>query len=121
MTDPYRERMAAFDALWARVRLFHARPFPTEWAKVANGVGLASFAMRAEKALGALFPLTEYKPSYLHSIRASHGIIGELRTVLATFDRFMPALPPDPRSYFEDLRSLVAEAVAFAREWWFAP
>ena len=45
MMDPYRERMAAFDAYWMRVRQFRERPFPCEWAKVVNRVGLASFGM----------------------------------------------------------------------------
>ena len=52
--DPYRQRQAAFDAWWERVRAFHTRPFPTEFAKVVAGVGLASFSMRVDQSLAIL-------------------------------------------------------------------
>ena len=118
--DPYRERKAAFDAYWERVRLFKGRPFPTDWAKVVNGVGLASFTMRVERQLSELSSLSnhDWKPSYLHRIGAAQSMTADLRALLETFDRFTPTLPPEPRAYFIDLRNLVTAAIAFTDEWW---
>ena len=60
--DPYRERIAAFDGLASRVRLFRGRPVPTDSARVVNGVGLASFTMRVERVLNELSGLSDLKP-----------------------------------------------------------
>ena len=116
--DPYRQRLAAFDDYWAGVRLFRQRPFPTDWARVVDGVGLASFTMRVERSLGEMSALSYWKPSYLHRSGKAPAKVAELRALLATFDRFLPALPPAPRAYFHDLRSLVSDAVAFTDRWW---
>ena len=116
--DPYRERMAAFNAYWASVRLFRDRPFPHDWAKVVNGVGLASFSMQVERRLGELSSLSYWKPAYLYSTGQAQSAVANLQATLAEFDSFLPALPPEPRSYFEDLRSLVADAIAFTEAWW---
>ena len=116
--DPYRERMAAFDELSSRIRLSRDRPFPTDWARVLNGVGLASFTMRVERVLNELSGLSDLKPTYLHATGTAASIGAELRTLLGIADQFMPALPSEPRAYFNDLRGLVADAVELTEAWW---
>lgn len=44
-----------------------------------------------------------------------------LRELLGGFADFLDALPPEPRSYFEELRALVAEALAMVETWWALP
>ena len=45
-------------------------------------------------------------------------MVKELRELLVRFDQFLPALPPEPRAYFEDFKSLVADAIALTDTWW---
>jgi len=116
--NPYRERQAAFDTLWSRVREFRRRPFPTDWAKVVNGVGLASFTYRVERGLSALSGLSSWKPSYLHTIGAIQEPVAELRAIEATFDQFLPALPPEPHAYFNELRGVIVAAIEWTDVWW---
>ena len=118
--DPYSERMAAFEAWWARVRAFRARPFPTDWARVVAGVGLASFSMRVERTLEPLPAMYCWKPDYLHRIGLAQSTVKELRELHDGFAPFLPALPPEPRAYFEEFRALVADALALTEEWWAA-
>lgn len=122
---PFRETLAAGEALSARLNRFRGRPFPTEWAKVVNGVGLASLTMRAERALGdiaRLHSMCEFRLSYLHSIgeprSTAAALFDALHPMPAEFDRFLAALPPDARAYFADLRALVADGLALAEQWW---
>jgi hypothetical protein len=116
--DPYRERQAAFDAWWARVRSFRQQPFPTDWAKVVAGVGLASFSMRVEHSLSWIPMLGSFKPDYLRRTGQAQSTVKDLRDLLVVFDQFLPSLPPEPRHYFEDFRSLVADALALTDTWW---
>jgi hypothetical protein len=74
--------------------------------------------MRVEHVLGALPQWAGYKPLYLHSIGVPQSAARDLRDLLPPFDRFLPSLPPAPRQYFEDLRSLVAEAIELTDKWW---
>jgi len=119
--DPYRERLAAFEAWWQKVRSFQRRPFPTDWAVVVAGVGLASFSMRAERSLSTLASMGDRKPAYLHRIGRAQSMTEELEALLGGFDRFLPALPPEPRSYFDAFRLLVVEAVELTETWWALP
>jgi hypothetical protein len=122
VVDLWREKIASFDVLWSRARLFRGRPFPEGWARVVNGVGLASITMRAEENLDALFLLRQYKSSHdrhVHSAKAWLRVKGDMRALLLALDRSTPELPPEPRAYFEDLRALVADTIAFADKWWF--
>ena len=116
--DPYREREAAFDTLCSRMGQYRSRPFPTGWAKVVNGVGLASFTDRVGRGLGALSGFSSLKPSYLHAIRAAQETGAELKAIVATFDQFLPALAPEPRAYFDDLRGAVVAAIEWTNVWW---
>ena len=115
---PFEVRRLAFRAWDERVRLHRRRPFPTDWAKVVAGVGLASFTMRVEDVLAHLPQWAEYKAHYLHSLGVPQSIVPGLHDLLPPFDRFLPSLPPEPRRYFEDLRSLVVEAIELTDRWW---
>ena len=116
--DPYRRRLAAFDAFGERVRAFRGRPFPTDWARVVGGVGLASFSMRVERVLSTLPGLGELKPEYARGTGVAGTVLADLGGLLRTFDDFVDALPPGPRAYFEDMRGLVADASVLVAEWW---
>src|SRR5687768_1585536 len=50
-----RPQYEALNVLWTRWAAFRSRPFPYEWAKVVNGVGLATLSMRADKCFNTLF------------------------------------------------------------------
>jgi hypothetical protein len=113
------ERKAAADDLSSRVARFGRRPFPAGWAKRVCGVGLASSTTRAEHALRKLSGLDPVLPSYRLRI-AAQPAASELRAILDAFDRFPPALPPEPRPYFDDLRQLVSDALSFLERWWAA-
>ena len=121
---PYQDRVAALDALAARVHAFRQRPFPTDWAKVVNGVGLASLAMRAERSLGEISWLgyfCNFRRSYLLTLGEPEATAGRLhdglRLLAEQLDRALPALPPEPRGYFAGLRALVADAATLAARW----
>jgi hypothetical protein len=49
--------MTALDEFAKRVRVFRRQPFPTDWAKVVNGVGLVSLVTRVERTLGEVAAL----------------------------------------------------------------
>lgn len=121
----YQDRVAALDALDARFHAFRQRPFPTDWAKVVNGVGLASLAMRAERSLGELSWLSwfcNFRRSYLLTLGEPEATAGRLhdalRPLVEQLDRVLPALPPEPQGYFADFRALVADPAALAARWW---
>ena len=116
--DPYREREAAFDTFLSQLQQFRGRPFPMGWAKVVNGVGLASFTNRVERALGVLSGFSSLKPSYLHAVGAIQETVAELKAILATFDRILPALPPEPHSYFDEFRAVIVAAIEWTDVWW---
>jgi len=116
--DPYRERAAAPDIVSSRDRQFRSRPFPIGWAKVVNGVGLASFTNRVERGLSALSGFSSLKLSYLHAIGAIPETVAELKVILATFDRFLPALPPEPHAYFNEFRGVIVAAIEWTDVWW---
>ena len=100
-----RPQFEALDALWTRWAAFRSRPFPHEWAKVVNGVGLATLSMRAETCLNTLFG---YYPPGRASMRMN--LTSDLDTAVAWCDEALPCLPDEPRQYFEDLRSILHDA-----------
>lgn len=106
-TRRHRAEFDALSALWTRWGAFRSRAFPREWAKVVNGVGLASLSMRAERALNLLFG---YFPPGKTNLR--NDLTTNLATALAWCDEALPALPDEPRHYFEELRSIVGDAAA---------
>jgi hypothetical protein len=116
--DPNRERTAALDAYRTLERRFKDRPFPHDWAKVVNGVGLVTLTERVEHYLGAFSFLNDRGLAYSYQAREARQVVADLRAVLPEFDRFLAALPAEPRSYFEDLRSLVSDALTFTNTWW---
>ena len=59
--------------LAARIQAFRQQPFPTDWAKVVNGIGLVSLATRAERALGVVAALGGWNPGYLRETGAGTG------------------------------------------------
>ena len=119
---PYHERQAAFKNWWARVRAFRKdRSFPTDWAKVVAGVGLVSFSMRVEQVLSNMSMMYCFTPQYLHDTGQAEAVTHDLDALLREFDRFLPSLPPEPRSYFEDVRALVNEALQLAGKHWAIP
>jgi hypothetical protein len=110
--------MTALDEFAGRVRLFRRQPFPTHWAKVVNGVGLVSLVTRVERTLGEVAALGGWNPDYLRATGQAHTIDADLREMLASFNQVLPALTAEPRQYFEQCRSLVADATALADAWW---
>jgi len=62
-----------------------------------------------------------WKPAYLHRIGAAQSMTEKLQEAFDGFDQFLDALPPEPRSYFEEFRSLVADALAMVETWWALP
>jgi hypothetical protein len=116
----YGEREAAFEAWGERWSAFRMRPFPTDWAKVVAGVGLASFSMRVEKSFWKMSTMGVWKPWYVHRMGWAVPAVEDLRDILRQFDMFLPALPPEPRRYFEEFRSLAADALALTERWWAA-
>ena len=110
--------MNSLDDLAARIQAFRPQPFPTDWAKVVNGIGLVSLAMRAERTLGEVAALGDWNPDYLRETGRAQSIDADLREILTSFEQALPALPAEPRHYFEQCRSLVAEAAALADAWW---
>jgi hypothetical protein len=98
MTDPSLEPLAA------RYREFKTRTFPTDWATVVNGVGLASLATRAERCMDDVV--------WKHLPRST---VDELLRLLAMCERALPALPPEPHDYFDELRSIVLDALHWAK------
>ena len=113
-----RERHDAFDAWKSSVQRFWRQPFPTEWARVVNGIGLASLALRAEHTFGDL--AGHWNPEYVRGSGLAQSTAERLRTILEDLERATPALPPEPRAYFDQLRALVADAIALTERWWLA-
>jgi hypothetical protein len=99
MSDPF------IEDLKARYDVFKKRPFPTDWAKVVNGIGLVSLTMRAERCLGDAIHKHLPRPT-----------IDELLRLLDMFERALPApLPSESRGYFEELRDILAESLRYAK------
>jgi hypothetical protein len=98
------------------VRDFLRRPFSPEWAKVVNGVGLASLTMRAERVFGDFAGYLN--PDYARSIGLAQAVSADLRDIVRQIDRATPALPSEARVYFGDLRSLVLSAIVLHDRWW---
>ena len=113
-----RRRDEQFDRLRERFRAFRGVAFPTEWAKVVNGVGLASLAMRAEKCLSQLTSSDTYaaRRVELRDLWRAPATAAELNTLLDLHDRTLPALPPGPRAYFDELHAMVRDALAYTKE-----
>ena len=66
-----------------RVRSFRTKPFPTDWARVVAGVGLASFSMRVEDGLFDISMVGVWKPDYLRCIALAQSKAQELREFLS--------------------------------------
>ena len=110
--------MNSLGDLAARIQAFRQQPFPTDWSKGVNGIGLVSLSTRAERALGEVAALGGWNPEYLRETGQAQAIDADLREILTSLDQALPALPAEPRHYFEQCRSLVAEAAALADAWW---
>jgi hypothetical protein len=50
--------------------------------------------------------------------RNGTGDGGELKAILAPFDQFLPALPPEPHAYFNELRGVIVAAIEWTDVWW---
>ena len=72
---------------------------------------------RVERTLGEVAALGGWNPDYLRAT-ARRAIDADLREIPASFHQVLPALPAEPRQYFEQCRSLVADATALADAWW---
>jgi hypothetical protein len=74
---------------------------------VVNGVGLATLSMRVDECLSKIF---DYYPPGRATVRVN--LTADLETAMALCDRALLCLPEDPRPYFEELRSVLHDALA---------
>jgi hypothetical protein len=128
-TDPtvaaYHEPLAATAALCARAHRFRERPCPTDWSQTVAGVALGPFTLRVYRSLVGVSRLPQLCRFKLSDLRANGepqataaDLYADLNPILRELDRVLPALPPEAREYFADLRCLSAEAAALAETWW---
>ena len=102
-------------ALGERIRDFRLRPFPEGWAKVVNGVGLASLSMRAEFSL---YGVPAFTCVYLDEHHYPEPVVSGLGGIIESCDRALPALPADAAPYFRELRSLAHDALRMVNAYW---
>ena len=94
---------------------FRERRFPTDWAKVVNGVGLVSLAMSAEGVFGDMEG--HWNPKYLRRTGLAQATASDLNAMLDGPTGRCPP-PPERTGYFDELRTLARDGVGLIDAWW---
>jgi hypothetical protein len=95
-----------FQPLEQRLRGFRAKPFPTQWARVVNDVGIASLGMAADK----------WFDEFIRGHNSMKSVTFQLRQIVQKCDRILPALDETALLYFAEMRSIALECLDLARK-----
>ena len=87
-----------------RWKAFHDLPFPTEWARNVDGIGLASLSLEADKWFEQL--MNHIVPG---------GIVVGLQSVVEKCELVLPALSGEALAYFREVHFIAIESLTFLR------